>query len=397
MQVEETIGARIAVERKMRGLTQHQLAARAHLSVSLLRKVEQGSRPASPALTSSVAKALGVEQGQLTGQPYYSGNPTTDALHALIPELRRELASYGLPPDDEPDVPITLPALAVRVAECSDLLYAVNYVRAGEVLPELLRDLRTAAATTSGTDREQVMDMIRETCDNAKRLAYDLGYPDLGLLAVSNEERAALEAGNPFAVAVTRAVRAWTLTGSGAFDSAYRLLVKTADDLDGDSPTRWAVWGWLNLQAALSTARAGDTERTWEHYAAAEHAAAEIGGERDDFRLSFGPGNVGIWGVGLAVEMQDGPTAVARAADVVLPRQIPKARVGHHFMDLARGHLYNGNRAGALESLLTARRITPQQIRYNPMARETVYALAERERRSSESLRGLAVWMGIPD
>jgi hypothetical protein len=162
-----------------------------------------------------VALALGIDHGQLTGQPYYSGNQSTDALHELIPDLRRELTMYGLPPDEEPEVALSLQDLAARVAECSELLYIVDYARAGTILPGLLSDLRTASATFTGQDRARVMDMIRETSDNAKRLAYDLGYPDLGLLAVSNEERAALEAGDPLAVAVTRSVRAWTLTGSG--------------------------------------------------------------------------------------------------------------------------------------------------------------------------------------
>jgi hypothetical protein len=31
------------------------------------------------------------------------------------------------------------------------------------------------------------------------------------------------------------------------------------------------------------------------------------------------------------------------------------------------------------------------------MARETVYALARAERRSSDTLRGLAAWMGVQD
>jgi hypothetical protein len=38
-----------------------------------------------------------------------------------------------------------------------------------------------------------------------------------------------------------------------------------------------------------------------------------------------------------------------------------------------------------------------RRTRYHPMARETVYALARVERRSSESLRGMAAWMGMPD
>jgi hypothetical protein len=36
-----------------------------------LRKVEQGSRDATPALTAAIAKALGVDVTSLTGQPYY--------------------------------------------------------------------------------------------------------------------------------------------------------------------------------------------------------------------------------------------------------------------------------------------------------------------------------------
>jgi hypothetical protein len=47
--------------------------------------------------------------------------------------------------------------------------------------------------------------------------------------------------------------------------------------------------------------------------------------------------------------------------------------------------------------LLTARKIAPQQTRYHPMARETVHALARVERRSSDTLRGLASWMGLQD
>jgi transcriptional regulator with XRE-family HTH domain len=397
VQVDDTIGARIAAERKLRGMTQHQLARRAHLSLSLLRKVEQGSRPASSALMVTVAKALRIDQARLTGQPYYSGDHQTDALHDLIPAMRRELTMYGLPPDEEPETPLLLSDLSVRVDHCSHLLYATDYAQAGALLPDLLADLRTASAMTSGPERVQIMDMLRETYDNAKRVAYDLGYPDLGLLAVSNEERAAAETGDPLAIATASGVRAWTLTGAGAFEPAYQLLVSTADQLQGDSPGRWVVWGWLNLQAALSKARASDPERAWEHYAAAERAAAELGTDRDDFRLSFGPTNVAIWGVGLAVEMYDGPAAVARSENVRLTTELPKARAGHHYMDLARGHYYNGDNRGALDALLTARRITPQQIGYNPMARETVYALAQAERRSSESLRSLATWMGVPD
>jgi hypothetical protein len=158
--------------------------------------------------------------------------------------MRRELTMYGLPSDEEPETPLLTSDLSTRVDHCSQLLYATDYAQAGALLPALLADLRTASAMTSGPERVRIMDMLRETYDNAKRVAYDLGYPDLGLLAASNEEWAAAETGDPLAVATASAVRAWTLTGAGAFEPAYQLLVSTADRLQGESPGRWVVWGW---------------------------------------------------------------------------------------------------------------------------------------------------------
>ena len=395
MDDQQSIGARIADERKLRGWTQSKLAATAHVSLSLVKKVEEGSRPVTDGTIASVTKALGIERNRLTGQPYFSGDRTIDSLHDHIPALRRELTMYGLPADEA--VAPDLVDLGRRTAISSALVHAATYARLAEMVPELLADLRAASFAATGHERDRVMLLMSEVLDNAKRLTYDLGYPDLGVLCVSLEERAAEESGDHLAVAVARAVRAWTLTGAGSWSSAYRLLVATADNLPGDSLPRWSVWGFLQLQAALSSARSGDTERTWEHYAAAQHAASQMDVDRDDYRLAFGPANTGIWGVGLAVELQDGPAALTRAETLVIPALVPRARAGHHFMDLARAHVFNGDRAGAVASLQTARRIAPQQARFNPMARETVLTLARSERRSTESLRGLAVWMGIPD
>ncbi|MGH3938936.1 MAG: N-6 DNA methylase [Pseudonocardiaceae bacterium] len=63
------VGERIAVRRKLSGLTQEQLANRAHVSVSLLRKVEQGSVPASSAFITAVAKALSISVSDLLDLP----------------------------------------------------------------------------------------------------------------------------------------------------------------------------------------------------------------------------------------------------------------------------------------------------------------------------------------
>src|SRR5262245_57277079 len=219
----ERIGHSVQRARKQRGLTQIALAQRAHVSLSLVKKVEQGKAPATPAFVSAVSQALRVPIADLTGQPYLTGDRSEDSVHDLISDLRRELSSYGLPPEHEPAQP-SMSALARRVAECSGLVHDAGYARLGTLLPPLLGDLNAAAFVARGADRARVMLMLSETYDNAKRLAYDLGYGDLGMLAVSLEERAAEEAGDPLAVATATSVRAWSLTTAGSFGNAYRVL-----------------------------------------------------------------------------------------------------------------------------------------------------------------------------
>jgi len=79
------------------GLTQHGLAQRANISVSLVRQVEQGRAPASPAFVAAAARALSVPATALMAQPYDIANPTT-ADTCDHPALRRELAATGYHP-----------------------------------------------------------------------------------------------------------------------------------------------------------------------------------------------------------------------------------------------------------------------------------------------------------
>lgn len=142
MRDDESIGMRVATERKLRGLTQHQLADRAQVSLSLLRAVEQGSRGATSTLVGAVAKALQVDRTVLTGQPYRGTGPEEDEPHAGIAAIRREVAAHGLPPQEERTVGTDL---AARVAEASRLRQASRYTALGRVLPDLLADLRYAS------------------------------------------------------------------------------------------------------------------------------------------------------------------------------------------------------------------------------------------------------------
>ncbi|MER7450873.1 helix-turn-helix transcriptional regulator [Nocardia beijingensis] len=89
------VAARVAQARKLGGLTQRQLAAKANVSVGLVQSVEQGRVPATPAFLGSVSKALRVSVAELNGQPFPPA-PADVEVHSAIAVLRTELAAYDI-------------------------------------------------------------------------------------------------------------------------------------------------------------------------------------------------------------------------------------------------------------------------------------------------------------
>lgn len=124
------------------------------------------------------------------------------------------------------------------------------------------------------------------------------------------------------------------------------------------------MWGNLHLKSGLAAARAGNRDLADSHLAEATETAQRIGQDRDDYRLCFGPTNVNIWSVGLAVEMLDGTEAVKRSETFTIPATAPRERVGHHLIDLARGWLIHGDKKKAFAALRQAKEIAPTQ---NPL------------------------------
>jgi transcriptional regulator with XRE-family HTH domain len=395
---DEHAGARIATERKLRGMTQSALAERARVSVSLLRKVEQGSRPATTPFLAALSAAMGIERSTLTGQPYRTGNRRQDAVHDMVGELRRELMMYRLPPQHDEPTP-TLAELRGAVRAVSESRHSVDLDALGSRLPATLAALRSASHSYSGSDREQVMALLAEAYYAARQFLSKLGYGDLAAVVSDRYEWAAEQSGDQLAFALAAVLRAGDLDGAADWQGGRALMDGTLAWLDEGlrSPAALSVRGYLHLTAAYVAAHAGDEPGVWAHHAEAAELATRVGPGRDDYRLYFGPTNVAIWGTALGVELMDGAAAVHRAKLVQLTPQTPPERAGHHYLDLARGQLLYGDRAGSLTSLLTARQIAPAQTRYHPLARETVYALGRAERRSTDTLRGLAAWMGIQD
>jgi len=402
MRDQDRAGARIATLRKVRGLTQRQLAERASVSYSLLTKVESGAAGATPALIGAVARALRVDVPRITGQPYEESRGQSGRLQQYVDAIRRSVDTYDLPPEDIIPRPFT--ALAADVRRISALGQSAKFVQIGAELPGLLDELSAAIHAAPGSEQPQLFGLLAEAYSGASTIANLLGYLDLRSQVVDRIRWVSEKCDDPLRIQRVRWQRTASLMSVGAYRQAQTLMDQLRHDLGDDltsmdGPTL-SVYGSSHLRSAILAARAsrtagpGSDQEAWAHVGAAREVADQMGRDRNDYGLAFGPSNVAQHEIAVAVELEDGGEAVRRAARIKLPNSVPPIRRGHHYIDLARGHVIAGELTAGLRCLQEARRIAPQQTRHHPMVRETVLSIASAGR-GREELSLYASWLGL--
>ncbi len=385
------IGERVAQRRKLDGSTQVQLALRAHVSLSLLRKVEQGSAPASPAFTAAVATALRTTVSELYDAP--SLRYGAERGHVAEVEIAVMEGSASMTADPVP----TLDVLAAQVREIAELQRRSRYQESSARLPLLLARVHTAAAVApAGSHSERAHHLLATLYGCVVICLHRLASP-LVSQAAERAAEAARFSGDPLLAALCDQERALPLMYRGAYDTALRIVTRARESITDQptSPQSLSVQGAMHLRSAIIAARRHDAATADAHLAQARELASRLPVYADFYDTAFCTPNVHIHSVAAAVEMQDGTTAVARNASFSMPPRMWRSRVAHHNIDLGRAWLLYGDHTKALHALNIARRTAPQQTRYHPMVAETVLTLARSERRRSDTLSSFAAWMGI--
>jgi transcriptional regulator with XRE-family HTH domain/tetratricopeptide (TPR) repeat protein len=395
----ETTGQRVARLRKLRGLTQHGLAARAHVSRGLIAKVETGERVATPAFIAAVSTALNADPTEISGQPYRGDTTGKDRVHATIPEVRRALDTVDVPPDlgMEPRPVADLAREVERLRQCS---LNARFLDVGTSLPAVLTELAIHAHTT---DSPKVWRHVNAAQALAASMTRRLGYMDLATAAIRDAAASAARSDDPNLPALALLPRALMMMMYGSWLAGLTLVRNAAARVDEDTPQALAVQGALNLRSAILSARGTQTGTTtesqaWDHHAAAVEAARQLPPRAADFyALQFNPANVAIHGAAVAVEMGDYDEALRRDAQIApqMLASLPAERRAHHRIDMARAYVELGKRDKALSSLVDAEKAAPQMTRYHPSARGVAAHLVDHHRTIPEPLRGLAKRMQV--
>jgi transcriptional regulator with XRE-family HTH domain len=390
---QASVGSRLRTLRKLRGLTQHQLAGRTHFSTSLVKKIEQGSVPPSSAFVANVARVLGVKPAHLYGTDERDAAEAPRVENGGIGELRAALDAWDDPrPEGDP---LTLDQIARRLTVIGDHVYGTRALDGGHELANLFHHLFLLADRPDhrgARARAALWDGYRIAASLAGRFRQF----DLAAIASERHVQLAPATDDPLRVAVSAYHRSTRHLQFGDFRAGLRALDRARAYLD-TTPAGRAVEIQLDLRSAVLAARSGDVSEADGFIAEARRITAD---QRTPLAAPYpnidaSPLNIAVHWCAVPVENYDSAEAVRRARQVQIVDRTRPERVAHHHIDMARAWLLYGDRDQVLANLNTARRTLPAETRRHPAVRETVLALAESDRRTTDSLASFARWAGI--
>lgn len=393
---DDHIGRRIAEQRKLAGIaTQQHLADLTRFSLSLVKQVESGAKPATPAFVARVAQVLHVEVGVLTGQPQHD-LLRADHLEEVVAPIRDALDLFDLGPSEDAPRPRPVNVLHVIAEDVCRLVRAGQIRQVAELLPALIEEA-TAAAYLAPSGSSEAWAVLGSVYRSAYDVATKLGFQDLAAIALDRMAWAGERASDPVLSALRHYMRSLVQLRIGRYATGDR-LVAAGHVVLGQADNvleRTAIGGQLHLGAAVLAARSGDRDTALNHLAEADLAAAATGEVPKLRWVSFGPSNVGAHRVSVLSELKDYAGAVAAADSLRLPGDWPASRAARHHVEVASARLWTGDKDGSLASLQTARALAPQQTRYDVMVRETVSALVRAQRTTPGTLQHMAAWVGV--
>ena len=394
---QQALGRKIAAERRRRGLSQPELARLLGRSVAWVSQVERGVRKIDRmSVLETVATALEVPLYELAAEA-----PVVAAVTEEPPGaggLRMVLSgAYALRAMLDGRRPPALSTLRTRSRKAWELTHAGRYTDLTDLLRALVPDLETAARALPETQRAEVFELMATTYQACSAALAKLGEPEASWIAADRAMAAAERAGNPMLVAAGAFRLVFVFIAARHYDQAEETARTAADALqavaDQGDPQAMSLWGGLTLQRAVIASRVNDPEAAYSRLERAAQVAARLGEGRNDYNTEFGPANVSLHEIAVAVELGDAGRAL-RAATAVDTTGLSAERRARMLIDVARAHAQRRQVSEAVTTLRQAEDITPEQVRGHERVRQLVSDLLTMQDPPSAELRDLATRVG---
>ena len=387
MNEAHALGDRLRETRKRRGLTQRELARLSGVSVSLVRKVEQGERNDLRVETlRKMAVALGVRTTYLIMDiPAPSSGAVTDAVW----EALREALAHPDGRDREPGTP---EGIARSLAAAVRLYHDNHYAELAAVLPLLLSDAEGASPMLRSRVLQLTGSVLAQTRQNdSARVALDRSLAD------------AEAAGSVLDAASCVITQCWVLLRERQFPAVQTLATEWADrvepQLSSASRAEISTWGWLLLRASAAAIRDNRSGEAADEMRLAEAAAAAIGPERGSYHTywtTFGPATVAMKRVENEVVGGRPDVALAQAKQVPSGLRPTSDNRNRHLLDVSAAHLGLRQYAQSFDVIYRLSREAPAWLASQRMAGDLLGRIISRRRTLTPQMRALAEVLSLP-
>ena len=397
---QRALGRRIAAERRRRGLSQPELARMIDRSVAWVSQVERGVRKVDRmSVLETLAAALDVPLAELAAEaPVVAAvteePPGAGGLRLVLSGAHALRAML----DNRPSP--TLDTLRGEAGKAWELAHAGRYTDLTELLRGLVPDLETAARGLPENQRAEVFELMAATYQACSDALAKLGEPEAAWIAADRAMAAAERTGNPMLVAAGAFRLVFVFISARHYDQAEETARTAADALqpmaDSGDPQAMSLWGGLTLRRAVVAARINDPDTAYDQLERARQMAGRLGEDRNDYNTEFGPANVGLQEVAIAVDLGDAGRAL-RAAAAVDTSGLAAERRARLLIETARAHAQRRQGDEAVTALRQAERITPELVRGHVLIRQLVADLLTMQDPPSVELRDLAMRLTAKD
>ncbi|MFJ1455004.1 helix-turn-helix domain-containing protein [Nocardia sp. N2S4-5] len=374
------VGERVKNARKRAGMTQRELAGAAGVSLSQLRKIEQGDYEPRLETLRAFAVAMHLRTSALQVEPDYEqpDSGTEEQWRPVLPAL------FGNSP--QPDVPATVEGVQAMLRTVQAMIGADRYQEVTVLLPSLIRDVESLG--DGRAFRFKVLNVAASLLAQTRQFE----AADMVLSRAVDVAETHLEA----ATAVDTLL--WSLLRQGRLDDARSMAIRWADDIEPRfsraSLQTVAMWGRLWLKIANAAVRDNQPGEVEDALALARAAAARIGHDVYVDRLlgrTFGPLEVSYIAAESFVISHEPEKTLAIASNVPAPPIEPAgASRMRHKLDVANAHTQMGRFGEALESFRTVRRTAPEWLVQQRYARDVLNEVVRKRRTLTPDMRELA-------
>jgi transcriptional regulator with XRE-family HTH domain len=393
----KALGRRVAAHRTRRGLSQKELGAKIDRSESWVSQVERGARRIDRmSVLETLAEALEVPIGELAPEENVVAATTQKprAASSLSLALSSSDALQAVLSDK---APVDVDALGARAEQAWDYAHGSEYENLSELLGTLIPELEYATRKATGEDRRRACIAKAKAYHAAAGVLSKMDELAAAWVAVDRSISAAEEADDPLLMAAGAFRLAIVFQNSRRQDLAMRTAqtaVKALGRLvEAGEPEAVAMRGALYLQLAVASARLNHAEDAYGFLDQARKAASFLGVDRNDYNTEFGPTNVLLHEVNVAVELGDAGRAlrVAAKADT---SHMSTERQGRLLIDVARAHAQRRQAIELTGALRQAFEIAPEQVRTHHLVHELLGDVLRTDYGNTPELRELAQQIG---